>query len=64
MKAAEEALRESPDAAQSRLQFLEREVQRLHPFYREVMPSFTRINDSRKQVLDARQRLLSALNSR
>jgi hypothetical protein len=64
MKAAEEALRESPDVAQPRLQSLERDVQGLHPFYREVTPSFTRINDSRKQVLEARQRLLSALNSR
>jgi hypothetical protein len=64
MKSAEEALRESPDAAQPRLQALERDVQRLHPFYREVTPSFTRINDSRRQVLEARQRLLSALNSR
>jgi hypothetical protein len=63
-KAAEEALRESPDVAQPRLQSLERDVQGLHPFYREVTPSFTRINDSRKQVLEARQRLLSALNSR
>jgi hypothetical protein len=64
MKAAEEALRESPDAARLRLQPLEHDVQGLHPFYREVTPSFTRINDSRKQVLEARQRLLSALNSR
>jgi hypothetical protein len=64
MKAAEEALRESPDTAQPRLQSLEHDVQGLHPFYREVTPSFTRINDSRKQVLEARQRLLSALNSR
>jgi hypothetical protein len=64
MKAAEEALHESPDAAQPRLQSLEHAVQGLHPFYRETTPSFTRINDSRKQVLEARQRLLSALNSR
>ena len=64
MQAAEEALRESPNAAQPRLQSLERDVQGLHPFYREVTPSFTRINDSRNQVLEARQRLLSALNSR
>lgn len=64
MKAAEEALRESPDTAQPRLQSLEHDVQGLHPFYREVTPSFTRINDSRKQVLEARQRLLSTLNSR
>ncbi len=65
MKAAEEKRWwESPDAAQPRLQSLERDVQGLHPFYREVTPSFTRINDSRKQVLEAHQRLLSALNSR
>jgi hypothetical protein len=64
MKAAEEALREPPDAAQPRLQSLERDVQGLHPFYREVTPSFTRINDSRKRVLETRQRLLSALNSK
>jgi hypothetical protein len=64
MKAAEEALREPPDAARPRLQSLERDVQRLHPFYREVTPSFTKINESRKQVFEARQRLLSALNSK
>jgi hypothetical protein len=64
MKAAEEALRESPDTAQPRLQSLEHDVQGLHPFYREVTPSFTRINESRKPVLEARQRLLSALNSK
>lgn len=64
MKAAEEVLRQSPDAAQPRLQSLEHSVQGQHPFYRETTPSFTRINDSRKLVLEARQRLLSALNSR
>lgn len=64
MKAAEEALRESPDTAQPRLQSLEHDVQGLHPFYREVTPSFTRINDSRKQVLEAHQRLLSALHAK
>ncbi|HTG30559.1 MAG TPA: hypothetical protein VK818_20260 [Methylomirabilota bacterium] len=64
MKAAEEALRESPDTAQPWLQSQEQDVQGLHPFYREVTPSFTRINQSRKPVLEARQRLLSALNSK
>jgi hypothetical protein len=64
MKAAEEALREPPNMAQPRLQSLEHDVRGLHPFYREITPSFTRINDSRKQVLEAHQRLLSALHAK
>jgi len=63
MKAAEEALREPPDPARPRLQSPGRDVQGLHPLYREVPPPFTKINESRKQVFEARQRLLSALNS-
>jgi hypothetical protein len=64
MKAAEEALRTAPDVAEPKLRALQLNVQHMNAFFREGTPSLTKINDSRKQVLEARQRLLSALNSK
>jgi hypothetical protein len=64
MSAAQEALRESPEVAEARLPLLQEQVQKLHPFYRQVTPSLTRINDARKEVFQARQELLSALTEK
>jgi hypothetical protein len=63
MKAAEGALREAPDKAATQLRTLQEGVSKLHLFYRESTPSFVRINDSRREVLMARQKLLTALAS-
>jgi hypothetical protein len=61
MAKAEEALRLPPDAAVQTLQGLQQSTQSLHPFFRELMPSLTRLNDSRRGVRDARQGLLQHL---
>ena len=64
MSAAEDALRESPEVADAQLRLLQEQEQKFHPFYRQVTPSLTRINEARKEVLEARQELLSALTAR
>jgi hypothetical protein len=61
MGAAGAALRLPPDQAQDRLRALQESVKTLHPFYVEMIPSFTKINDARAEVKAARENLLHAL---
>jgi hypothetical protein len=62
VRAAQEALNLPPEQASDRLAALREAVNALHPFYRETMPSFTRINESRAEVLAARNTLLNTLS--
>jgi len=61
MNSAEEALRLTPDAANERLRTLQDSVKTLHPFFQEVTPSLTHINDARIETQTARQNLLQAV---
>jgi hypothetical protein len=64
MISTEEALRLPPDAASGRLKALQESAKTLHPFFRDLMPSLTRINDTRMQTHAARMQLLKALASK
>jgi len=61
MTRAATALRLSPGAAGQQLQGLELASQSLHPFYRRLIPSLSRINEARTQVKTERDRLVAAL---
>jgi hypothetical protein len=61
MNSVEEALRLSPDAAGERLKTLQDSAKTLHPFFRDSIPSLTRINETRTETLAARQKLLQAV---
>jgi len=64
MASAEEALRLPPDAASGRLKTIQESAKTLHPFFRDAMPSLTRINDARVEVQAARQKLLQAVSAK
>jgi hypothetical protein len=53
-----------PQQAEQRLKRLQDAVNTLHPLYREVTPSFLRINQARAAIAAARQKLLQRLESR
>jgi len=61
MNSAEEALRLAPEAASERLKILQNSIQTLHPFFQQTIPSFSRVNEARVEVRDARAQLLKAL---
>jgi hypothetical protein len=61
MGRAAEALRLPPDAAAQPLQALQQSTQSLHPFFRDIIPSFSRVNDARRELQAARQKLLQSL---
>jgi hypothetical protein len=61
--AVEKALRQPPEQARDKLKTLQDATQNLHPFYQALMPSFTRVNESRAEVQAARGKLLQALSS-
>jgi len=61
MNSVEEALRLPPDAASERLKTLQDSAKTLHPFFRDSIPSLTRINDARIETQAARQKLLQAV---
>lgn len=61
MASAEEALRLPPDVASERLKTIQESAKTLHSFFRDAMPSLTRINDARIETQSARQKLLLAL---
>jgi hypothetical protein len=58
MNSAEAALRLSPDQAAAKLKSIQETIQSLHPFYKFVTPSLTRINDSRSEIATTRAKLL------
>jgi len=62
MNSVEAALRLPPDAASERLKTLQDSAKTLHPFFRDAMPSFGRINDARLEVQVAREKLLQAVS--
>ena len=55
------ALRQSPEQAAPALERLEKEKTSLHGFFAALIPSVTRINDNRRDVKAARERILTAL---
>jgi len=61
MASAEDALRLPPDVASARLKTIQESARRLHPFFRDAMPSLTRINDARIETQAARVKLLEAV---
>ena len=63
MASAEEALRMRPDAASERLKTIQESAKALHPFFRDAMPSLTRVNDARIETQTARQKLLQAVTA-
>jgi hypothetical protein len=64
MNSAEEALRLPPDAASERLKTLQDSAKTLHLFFRDSVPSLTRINDTRMQTQAALAQLLKGLASK
>ncbi len=64
MNSAEEALRLPPEQASERLKTLQASVKTLHPFFQQIIPSFTRVNDVRVEVQAARQKLLQAVSAK
>jgi len=61
MASAEDALRLPPDTVSERLKTIQESAKTLHPFFRDAMPSLTRINDARIETQMARQKLLQAV---
>jgi hypothetical protein len=61
MASAEGALRLPPDTASERLKTIQELAKMLHPFFRDAMPSLTRINAARIETQAARQKLLQAV---
>jgi hypothetical protein len=58
---AARAIRLPPAAADKQLEELQKALQALHPFYRPLVPSLTRISETRTQVKTERDRLVAAL---
>ena len=58
MSSAEEAMRQTPSKTAAQLPVLQKSVESLNPVYRELIPSFPKMNESRTQVAAARQKLL------
>jgi hypothetical protein len=63
MAAAEEALQLPPDQAAGKLKTLQESVKTLHFFYQQTTPSFTKINEARREVQQAREKLLQSISS-
>ena len=57
-----EALQLSPTTMESRLAALQRQQQALHPFYRSLLPSLEKTNQTRAEVRAERQRVLDAMS--
>jgi len=56
------ALEGSPDQAAATVTSFEKDARRdLHAFYRDSMPSLTKVNETRREVKAAREKLLAAL---
>jgi hypothetical protein len=57
-----DALSRSPDQAASVAATFDGDTKKqLHPFYRDSMPSLTKVNEDRREVKAARERLLALL---
>jgi hypothetical protein len=64
MNLVEAALRLPPDAAGEELNALQDSVKTLHPFFRDSIPSLTRINDTRRQTQSALALLLKTVGGK
>jgi len=64
MSAAVAAMRKNPEDTQHQLLSLQKEVGSLNLIYRQLIPSLTKINGSRKQIEEARQKLLSQVTAK
>ena len=62
MSAAEQAMWLPPDKTDARLKTLQPALDALNPIYRQMIPSFTKVNDTRKRVVAAREKLLQMTN--
>lgn len=58
MSSAEVAMRLPPEQTQQQLEALRKSLNALNPVYLQMMPSFVKVNDSRKQIAAAREILL------
>jgi hypothetical protein len=61
MNLTEAALRLPPAQASARLKDLQEAAKTLHPFLRDSIPSLTRINETRTETQEDRQKLLHAI---
>lgn len=64
MSSAEQAMRQSPAKTAEQLASLQKSMASLNPLYREMIPSFAKINESRTQVAMAREKLLTLIAPR
>jgi hypothetical protein len=63
MSSVAEAFRPTPERTRVALPGLDAARQDLHPFYQSLIPSLSRVNDTRAEVKAERDRLLAALAS-
>jgi hypothetical protein len=64
MGKAESALREPPEQASAKLAALQEKEKSLHVFFREMVPGFTKINQSRSEIAALRESSLKLLSSK
>jgi hypothetical protein len=64
MSSAEEALRLTPDQSAVRLPVLQKSISALNPFYQELTPSLTKVNDTRQEIASERQKLMGLLSNK
>lgn len=64
MGKAESALREPPEQASAKLAALQEKEKSLHVFFREIVPGFTKINQSRSEIAALRESSLKLLSSK
>lgn len=63
MTAAAEAFRLAPERTRSALPGLDAGLKELHALYQSLIPSLTRVNDTRTEIQAERDRLLAILSS-
>lgn len=64
MLSVEAALREPPAAARGRLAELDKQIESLPWFFRQTTPKFSKSNDRRLEIAEAREKLLATLSTR
>jgi hypothetical protein len=64
MASAEQAMRHNPVKTSAQLPALQEAMSTLNPIYREMAPSFSKINESRMQVATTREKLLLLLGGK
>jgi len=64
MSSAIDAMRKKPEDTKHQLPSLQKELDSLNLVYRQMIPSLTKINESRGQIVDARQELLGLVSAK